>query len=92
IGQATENIMKHVKIIKGVVDEHQRLRDLTGIPRIASSSAEFDTKADDPLLAHLRELNASLDAPTGRSTLSKLEELNAQIGVDLALVAFIESQ
>jgi hypothetical protein len=30
IGQATTNIMKHVAIIKNLVDEHQRLRDLTG--------------------------------------------------------------
>jgi HK97 family phage prohead protease len=95
IAQATTNIMKHVRIIKGLVDEHQRLRDLTGIPRIASSQSSFDTKAeDDPLVVELRELNDSLDidAPSSRSALQRLDELDARIGLDLALAALLASE
>ena len=87
IAEATTNIMKHVKIIKGVVNEAaRRAAQLQGYPLFAASDdSAYATKEDDPIVASLKELNASLDAPSGRSTLSKLEELNAKIGVDIAM-------
>jgi len=90
IATATQNIMKHTAIIKGVVDAAQRARDLSGYPLIASAPSIFDVKEeDDSLLAELRELNASLGTPTTRSYESRMDELDARIGVNLAMARLL---
>jgi Escherichia/Staphylococcus phage prohead protease len=84
IAYATDGILKHVKVLKSVVNESQRYNESVG-QELFASSEPYDTKEEDPVVAELKALSASLDASRERSTLSRLEELTAKIGIDLSL-------
>jgi hypothetical protein len=86
IGKATENIMSGVKELKSLVNESQRYNTSIAQPLYASSSETFDTKeADDPLVVSLRELRESLAGPSSRTLESRMDEIDARIGVELAM-------
>jgi HK97 family phage prohead protease len=93
IAAATANIMKHVKIIKDAVHQADDFNRLAGQPVYhASSSQEFESKEEDPAITELRSLRESLGAPSPRSLESRMDEIDARIGVELALAALIASE
>jgi hypothetical protein len=86
IAKATEDIMSGVKALKSLVNESARYNQSIGQPMYSSSSETFDTKeADDPLVVSLRELRESLAGPSSRTLESRMDEIDARIGVELAM-------
>src|SRR5260370_19402008 len=81
--------MKHVKVLKSVVNEAARYNQSIGVTLFSSDETYEEKEAeDDPLVVSLREIRQSLTS-SERSVESQLEELGAKIGVDLALAAFL---
>jgi HK97 family phage prohead protease len=93
ISKVTQNIMAEVKTLKTIISEAEQFNRLAGWPVYGSSSSDelFDVKdaaADDPLVVELRELRESL-APSTRSYESRMDEIDARIGVNVALVGLL---
>jgi len=88
IAKATESIMSGVKAIKSLVNEAQRYNESIGLTLHSSDETYEEKRADDPLLDSLRELRMSL-TPSTRSVEDRMDEIDARIGVNLAMAALL---
>jgi len=93
IATVTQNIMKHVKVLKDMVHEQDDFNRLAG-QRIYSSSSDetYEEKEVDPLIAELRALRMSLGTPSERSVESRLDELSTKINVEIMLRNLLASE
>ena len=69
------------------MNEAQRYNESIGVT-LYSSDESFEEKeaaADDPIVRSLREVRMSLGAPSSRSLESRMDEIDARIGVNLAM-------